>query len=369
MSRDDWRALNRILAIRLDNIGDVVMLGPALRALRAAAPAATITLMASRAGAQAAPLLPWIDEVLVHRAAWQELDGPAEPDPEEQYLLASALAEHDFDAAFIFTSFAQSPYPPAHVAYLAGIPLRIGQSKEWGGRMLTHLVAPLPDETHQVDRNLHLLESVGIRTDNRRLEIQVPMHARRDAARLLDHTGIASDGYFIVAPGASCSARRWPLPRFAQAAGMLQERSGLDAVVIGNAKESNEAEQLAERLGDRAFSVAGQTSVAVVAELIRGAALLLGNDSGPMHLADAVGTPMVVTFSGTELRSQFAPRSTPAVLLGAFTSCTPCYAFTCPNHLACLDVDARDVASAGLSLLRTRRGLSPLEPLAEVAHA
>lgn len=369
MSRDDWRSLGSILAVRLDNIGDVIMLGPALRALRAAAPNASITLMTSRAGAQAAPLLPWIDEVLVHRAVWQELGQAAEPDPQEQYLLAEALAEHGFDAAFIFTGFGQSPYPPAHVAYLAGIPVRVGQSREWGGQILTHLVQPLPDEIHQVDRNLHLLEDVGIRSDSRRLEVRLPASARRDAARLLGNAGMDSaTGYVTVAPGATCSARRYPLPRMVEAIADLQERSGLGVVVIGNAKEAEQCEQVALRL-DSACSIAGRTSVATVAAVVRGAELLVCNDSGPMHLADALGTPMVVTFSGTELRSQFAPRSAPAVLLGEMTSCTPCHQFTCDNHLQCLDVPPEEVALAGLSMLHRELRVPLRETLREVAHA
>jgi ADP-heptose:LPS heptosyltransferase len=360
--------LRNVLAIRLDNIGDVLMLGPSLRAMRAAMPAARITLMTSRAGAQATPLLPWIDNVLVHRAAWQQLGEAGAPDVEEQLLLAEALAEHDFDAAFIFTSFGQSPYPAAHVAYLAGIPVRVGQSAEWGGQMLTHLVRPLPDDAHQVDRNLHLLESVGIDSSDRTLEMAVPLSARRDATRLLEEAGIGPGGYFVVAPGASCAARRWPLPRFAQAASLLRERTGLPVVVAGSAKETADAEQLARAAG-RGLSVAGRTSIASLAGVIRGASLLVCNDSAPMHLAEAAGTPMVVTFSGTELRSQFAPRTAPAIVLGRMTPCTPCHRFECDRHLRCLDITADEVARAGAALLRHDRHHDIPEPVREVANA
>lgn len=354
---DDWGSARNILAIRLDNIGDIIMLGPALRALRSAMPEARITLMSSRSGAQAAPLLPWIDEVVVHRATWQQLEREEAPDPQVHYLLAEALSERGFDAAFVFTSFAQSPYPAAHIAYLAGIPIRVGQSKEWGGQILTHLVRPLPDEAHQVDRDAHLVESVGIPVTDRTLEVAIPAPARREASRLLEQRGASRDGYIVVSPGASCPARGWPLPRFASAARMLAEDSGLGVVVVGSAREADQASQLAERLGEPAISVAGMTSIASLAAIIEGASLLLCNDSGPMHLAEAVGTPMVVLFSGTELRSQFAPRTTPAVVLGKMTPCTPCHQFSCDRHLACLDVGAEEVAAAGMAVLvRTSTG-------------
>lgn len=370
MYRDAWRGLRRILAIRLDNIGDVIMLGPALRALKQAAPGARLTVMVSRAGAQAASLLPWIDEVLVHRAVWQELDGVASHDPEEQFMLADALSAHGFDAAFIFTSFKQSPYPPAYIAYLAGIPIRVAQSKEWGGKILTHLVHPLPDETHQVDRNLHLLEAVGVPSGERGLEVCIHPASRREGDRLLAEAGVnLSRGYIVVAPGASCSARRWPLLRFAQSAQLLHQQTGLDIVVVGSAREADDARRLAERVGPRAFSLAGQCGVAPLAAVIEGADLLVCNDSAPMHLADATGTPMVVLFSGTELRTQFAPRSAPAVILGHMTPCSPCYRFECDRHLTCLDVTPDEVATAGISLLPREVRLRDAAAVREVVHA
>jgi len=124
---------DRILAVRLDNIGDLAMLGPALRALRAAYPRAEITLMASPAGSRVAPLLPWIDGVIVWRAVWQDVSADLTMDPAREISLAMQLRQRQFEVAFIFTSFTQSPYPPAYACYLAGIPVRVGHSKDFGG--------------------------------------------------------------------------------------------------------------------------------------------------------------------------------------------------------------------------------------------
>ena len=118
-------AARRILVIRLDNIGDVVMLGPALRALRAAVSSAETTLLCSPAGAQAAELLtPWLDEVLVWRASWQDASGTHALDPARELALIAELRARDFDAAIVSTSFSQSAYPPAYACALAGIPVR-----------------------------------------------------------------------------------------------------------------------------------------------------------------------------------------------------------------------------------------------------
>ena len=127
----------RILVIRLDNIGDVIMLGPALRAVKTAVPKAHITLLCAPTGAQVAPLLPWVDDLLVHRAVWQDASGAMPLDPVRETAFIETLRAGRYDAALIFTSFSQSPYPPAMACYLAGIPVRIGQSREFGGGLLS----------------------------------------------------------------------------------------------------------------------------------------------------------------------------------------------------------------------------------------
>jgi len=134
---NDWLAAHNILAVRLDNIGDVIMLGPALRAVKESSPHARLTLLASPGGASAAPLLPWIDDVLAWRATWQDIGGRMPFDPAQELKLIDLLRERNFDAALIFSSFSQTPHVPGHVCYLAGISLRAGESKEFGGGTLT----------------------------------------------------------------------------------------------------------------------------------------------------------------------------------------------------------------------------------------
>ncbi|HWO93689.1 MAG TPA: glycosyltransferase family 9 protein, partial [Dehalococcoidia bacterium] len=192
MESPDWQRIERALVVRLDNIGDVVMLTPALRALREAAPRAHITLLASPAGAQVAPMLPWVDDVIVERAVWQDISGTPGCGQERDQALIRRLAEGEFEVAFIFTSFSQSPYPPAYACYLAGIPVRVGQSKEFGGQVLTHWLRSCPDETHQVERNLALLRHVGIVASDGQMELRLGPDVLEAAAGLLARAGLAA---------------------------------------------------------------------------------------------------------------------------------------------------------------------------------
>jgi ADP-heptose:LPS heptosyltransferase len=363
MSRDVVRLLDlaprRILAIRLDNVGDMIMLGPALRALRTALPDSSITVLCSPAGAQVTPLLPWVDDVIVHRAVWQDARGEMPLDPGRELAFAESLRWGGFDAALIFTSFSQSPFPPAYACYLAGIPFRAGQTADFGGSVLSPAVAPAPWAAHQVDRNLHLVEALGVPAAGRQLDLQLPAAAQRSAERMLAGAGVDPDGSFVVlAPGASCPARRYDPTRFGLVAGALSEDALLPVVIVGSDRDRAVEWQLlnAAGAGRRApVSLVGRTSIPELAAVIRRSALVVANDSGPMHIADGFDRPLVVTFAGTELESQWRPRRSRAVLLRVPTPCAPCYRFECPYANACLDIAPDRVVAEALALLDETR--------------
>lgn len=342
MGEVDWSRTSRVLAVRLDNLGDVVMVTPALRALRAALPAgARLDLLASPAGASLAPLLEDVDEVHMLQAVWQDADGRLPLDPARE--LAAVERFRGYDAVVVFTSFAQSPWPAAYAAYLAGVPIRVGMSKEFGGSVLTHpLVAP-PDEQHQSDRALALLAGVGIPDRGRHLTLRVPDDARERAREVRREAGLPGT-YAVLAPGASCPSRRWSTQRFAAAARGLP----MAVAVVGTAQEAELVDGITGPAspGSSVVGLAGRLDVPALAALLEGARVALTNNSGGMHLADAVGTPVVALFAGTEDESQFAPRSVPARLLRVPTPCAPCRAFSCPYAHECLDITPAAVVAA-----------------------
>jgi ADP-heptose:LPS heptosyltransferase len=332
----------------LDNAGDVVMVGPALRALKAAWPAARLTLLASPAGGSAARLLPWVDDVMTWRASWQDASSALPLDPEREQALMCALRERAFDAAFIFTSFSQSVWPPAYACYIAGIPERVGQARDFGGSLLTHRVAPLPDCVHQVERNLHLVEAVGVPVARRELEIRIGEAEQEAAGGLLRQVGISpADPFVLVAPGASCAARRYEPDRYGAVLARLARRTDLPLVLVGHPREAAAIERIkAVSRTRRAVTLARDTSFAELAALVGRARLLVANNSGPMHIADALRCPMVILYSGSELEEQWQPRNAPARLLRRPTPCEPCYRFECPYQMQCLDIPPAEVVEA-----------------------
>lgn len=348
---NDWLRARNILAIRPDNIGDVIMLGPALRAIKETSPGARITLLASTGGASAAPLLPWLDDVIPWRTLWQDL-GHLAFDPARERQLIDTLATRRFDAALCFTSFSQSPQPPGYVCYLAGIPLRAGESKEFGGRVLTtELRGATADEEHQVERNLRLVEALGFVARDRRLAVAVAAEARTAALGLLRGVGLDPEQPFILLhPGASAEARRYPPARSGELARALLER-GWPVLVTGVEREAAIVE--AVRVGaPGACALIGGTTLGEYAALVERAALTICGNTLPLHLADAVGTPVLALYSGTDRESQWRPRATVSRLLRRPTPCYPCYRFDCPIGQPCLDLPAAEVADAAEELLR-----------------
>jgi ADP-heptose:LPS heptosyltransferase len=347
----EWSSVRNILVIRLDNIGDVLMLSPALRAIKDAFPQSRITLMASPSGAQAAELLPWTDDVITVRSPWQDLGG-LKFEPSREWEVIETVRALKFDAAFVFTSFSQTPHAAGYLCYLAGIPLRVGESKEWGGSIFTTELKSAPDEIHQVERNLRLVEAVGVSVRDHTICLCIPVEMPEKVSLQLYTQGLAPDQpYIVLNPWASCQARTYPTERFGIAAHRLAEITGYKIVVTGVAKDLQRSTLLLEKLGDRAINLMGKTTLAELAALIADAKMMMSNNTSTMHIADATGTPSVILYSGTDYESQWQPRYTATKLLRQPTICSPCYAFSCPYQLECLEIPPRRVVEAGLALL------------------
>ena len=344
----------RIVILRLDNAGDVILAGPAIRALRAAHPEAHLTLAASPVGAEAADLLPWLDNVVRWRAMWQDASGSLAFDPDREYAAIERLRALGADAALILTSFSQTPFAAGYACYLAGIPIRIGHEESFAGGVLSHPV-PGPPPTHQAERNVHLVRGIGVPVRDASLGVRIPDGEQAVIDRVMTTVGTGGAPPIVVAPGASCSARRYDPTSFARAAAELRARTGRPVVVIGTAKERRLAAPIVEAVPD-ALDLVGRTSLVEAACVIAKAGVVLANDSLAMHLADAFERPVVVVFAGTDAEAEWAPRTTRHVLLREPTGCAPCRLFDCAfqGH-PCVAIDPGRVVDAALLLLGAER--------------
>lgn len=360
-----WPAeLQRILLVRLDNLGDVVLLGPAAAAIRARYPEAAITLLASHGGAEAAALLSQIDDVIRHRPVWQELQ-PGRESAAAELSLIEELRARDFEAAIVFSSFAQSALPAAMACFLAGIPLRAGYAERFAGQLLTHPVVAPPDPTHEAARNVHLVRSLGIEAASTALSIEPPAAALAAADAALESLGVR-EPFIVLAPGASAPARRYPAGRLAVVAAEAG-RLGLDVLVTGSSRER----PLLEAVVDGAdhgyvFSIVPD-DVGMLAGIVRRSAAVVCNNSLTMHLAEALRVPSVVTYAGTDLEVHWRPRSTPALLLRRTTGCSPCHLLECTRASECLEIAPAQVIDALTAFVPATARAAEATPMAAPA--
>src|SRR5579885_3547941 len=193
-----WSRAGRILAIRLDNLGDVLVTTPALHAIKQSLPQATLTLLASPVGAQVARLNPDLDEVIVYQAPWMDPWQKLPQDSRREQQMIETLRARRFDAAIIFTSFRQSALPAAYLCYLADIPLRAAASIDGPGSLLTTRHKHSERMMHEVERGLDLVGALGMSTEERDLVLRVPGEARAQMRERLALMGVARNRPLVV---------------------------------------------------------------------------------------------------------------------------------------------------------------------------
>jgi len=330
-----WQQARRILCVRLDSLGDVLMCTPAMRALRQAVPGRTLTLLSSPSGAAALPFVPELDDAIAWTAPWTRSTAPSTtPAP------IGMLAARAFDAAVIFTTYTQSALPAALLCQLAGIPLRLAHCRENPYDLLSDWV-PDPEPAtlmrHEVQRQLALVQRVGCRSADLGLSF-VPRPVDFTAARArLTAAGIDPDRpWILLHPGASAASRRYPSGHWAHVLRLLAQALQLPLVLTGSAEESELVDGIRFASAVPAISLAGRLALGELGAALRLAAVAVTNNTGPAHMAAAVGTPVVDLYALTN--PQHTPWNVRSRVLFHDVPCRFCYKSTCPEgHQACLD--------------------------------
>src|SRR5947199_5098110 len=185
MIDERWRSTRRILAIRLDNLGDVLVTTPAIHAIKASLPTIELSLLTSPVGAQVARFNPDIVEVIVYEAPWMDPWHRLPQNSKREQQMIAMIKERQFDGAIIFTSYHQSSLPAAYLCYLADIPLRLAASIDGPGSLLTTRHKHPERMMHEVERGLDLVGAIGLTTPDRDLVLQVPEETRSHIDALL----------------------------------------------------------------------------------------------------------------------------------------------------------------------------------------
>lgn len=330
----------RALVTRLDSFGDVLLSGPAIRAV--AAGATRVTVVCGPAGEPAARLLPGVDEVLLWRAPWEGVAPPSVAEADVEGFVARVRAG-GHDAGVVLTSFHQSPLPTALLLRMAGVGHLTAESVDHPGALLDVRHRRRPGR-HEAEAALDTAAAAGFALpagdDGRLRVLPVP-----DTSTL---TGCGP--YVVVHPGASAPARAWSPDRCAAAVRRLAD-DGHRVVVTGGPGERELTRRVA---GSVALDLGGRTTPRTLSGVLHYADALVCGNTGPAHLAAAVGTPVVSLFSPVVPAERWAPFGVPTVLLGdPLAPCAGSRARTCPvpGHPCLNEVTPQDVALAVRKLI------------------
>lgn len=356
----------RLLAVNLNYLGDALFTTPALAALRARFPKASIDVMAGERAAAIIEGVPGIDRLLVR---------PPRGGTARAVSLARTLKGGGYDGVILFQSILSN----AVLAWAARVPLRIGFAQDGCGPFLTHAVAERGQGEHIVDAYLRLAGAMShnaasaavavARPDDLHLSIAVSPADAAFADAFFHAHEIATPVVGLVI-GATRPQKRWPEEYWARLSEKLWSAAGVASVLLGGPEETEAAERIKAQTRSPLVSAVGQTTAKELAALVARLNVVVSGDSGPLHIATAMGTPVVALFGSTDPAEtgpwgpQDGLHPTPATVLYDALDCAPCRKTpTCNGRFDCLRVLTPErVYDAACALLgiQTRRPLTLL---------
>ena len=325
--------MRRVLIIKLRYIGDVLLATPTMRALKAAQPDVHVTMMVNRGTEDVLLGNPDVDEIMV-------LDKGSLA---AQWRLIAGLRRRQFDTVIDLTDGDRS----AFLSWISGAPVRIGFNDEhrWRGQGYTQVVQPVPGVRHRIDRDLAALKLLKIEAGSKVPQLWLTSEDENRANQLLEQLGIQrSQSIVVLQPGARYWFKAWPPERFAELADRLQSEYNCQVLIGGSQQDIILAQQIRQMAKSNLVIMAGRTTIRQFAVIAKKSALFVGSDSGAMHIASAVGTPVVALF-GPSNPFEWGPRGGgPADVIYMGLDCRDCFHPTCRrgegNCMKLITVDA-----------------------------
>ncbi len=338
----------RILLIRTDRIGDVLLSTPAIKAVRDAYPNAHIAVMVRPYAEEIVDGNPYLDEVILY-----------DKDGEHKSIFstlkfAAGLRKKRFDLVIILHPTNRSNI----ISFLAGVPERVGYDKK-GGIFLTKRLKDVKHlgEKHEIDYNLDVLRAVGIEAKDRALYMPVKAEDERIVDRFFLLNDLdKKDTVIAIHPGASCPSKRWPAYRFGRVADELIEKHKVKVVIIGGPADIKTVKEVESGMLHKPIILSEGHSLGEVAALLKRCKMFISNDSGPVHIAVAVGTPVISIFGRLDpglSPKRWGPVGPNDIVIHKDVGCKYCKAHKCEINFKCLDaITVEDVLSAAEALLK-----------------
>jgi len=345
---DPIQDIKKILVLRPDGIGDVLNSTPAILALREAYPEAHLSVVVSPAGAEVLSLNPSVDEILIYDTGGLHRSLAA------KLRFIKKLRADRYDAVVIMRNSSMCNL----IAYLSGARYRIGRKSERKrfSFTLTHGVRSRdPKGTkHESDRSMDLVRLIGAESEDRELILYLSEEERAWAGDFLHRQSIeVSDGsppIVGIHPGGSSFDKLWPAENFGEVANRLIQKFGAKIMLFGGPGEDNLIQTIQKTMKHTPIHATG-IRLRQFAALVEKCSLFLCNDSGPMHMAAALGVPTAAIFGPTD-HVRWKPLNKKAVIVRRDMDCWPCSAHRCKREFECIkSLPVNDVLDAGCRIL------------------
>ena len=299
LRRYDPRDIKKILILRMDGLGDLVISTAALREIRKGFPEAEITLVIGPWSQGIAPCIPFHDHLIVHDAfAFGIFRGERRIKLGQEWAFIRRLREGRFDLGIDLRGDILSIIP----LFLSRVRFRFGRDRWGGGFLLTHPVSTdrLKD-IHEKDKTLVLLDALKIPVTDRDLELRVPEAEDAFVEQFLRECQIPQEARIVtIAPAALYSWKAWPPERYAELIARLSKETPCRVFLVGGPGDRKVLDGIVNLSGVRTMNCSGLLNLCQTAALLRRSALFIGNDSGLSHIAAAMKTPLIQLFGPGE---------------------------------------------------------------------
>jgi heptosyltransferase-2 len=325
--------LKKILVMRTDRLGDVILSTPVIANLRKAYPKSHIAFLCRPYTKEVLENNPYLDEIIIY-----------DKNKEHKNFLSSlkfclALRKKKFDAVFILNPNNRSNI----IAFLSGIPKRIGLNRKMGN-LLTMRIEDRKYEgkKHELDYTLDILKEAGVPATEKQPYFPVKEESRKKIEELLIERGIDKNDIAVIHPSASCPSKRWPEENFIKLTRLINKKTNLKVVIISAKDEKKYAEELAK---EEVFDFRGILTISDIGALLKRSKIFISNDSGPVHIAASLDVPVISIFGRSDpglSPKRWKPLGEKSFYIHKAISCKKCLAHKCINNFLCLKMISPD---------------------------
>ena len=329
--------MKNILVVNVNWIGDVIFSTPIFKALKKAYPQAKIACLSPPRVREILESIPDLDEIIIYD------EQGTHKNPFGKLKLINELRHCKFDIAFLL----HRSLTRALLVFLAGIPKRVGYDTKGRGFLLTHKVKLLNQRAHRSDYYINVIESFGIKIEDRTCELAVSKNENIFVQEILRKHNISdSDFLVVVNPGGNWDLKRWPRDNFIGLIERLTKEFNAKVIIPGAEKDHPLADYISENVkGAKPVVLTGETNLKQLTALLQKAKLLISADSGPLHLANCVGLDVIGLFGPTRPEVTSPRGAGRVVVIQHDVGCNrvPCYNLGCPDNVCMKSIKIEDV--------------------------